>query len=340
MDYRELGMTGFAISELGMGAVQLTRLPWKESIDVIHGVRDLGVNWFDTARGYFDSELRLGEALNGRRDKVFIISKSGSKSPDIFNQHLHESLQRLRTDYIDAYFFHGAGAVEADCFWDEDGLLETAKKGVKAGKIRFLGFSVHRTDLALKALDVEELRIAMVPANFLAREYIDGDFMKKARERDVAVIAMKPFGGGRIPDAGVCLRFLRQYPDVMPCIGIEKTDEMRRNIAIWETGETLRAEDRKKITVYEHQLGTQFCRGCGYCLPCPQEIPISTVAFLKIFAKQMPRDQVVTESHTRAVERTAGCTECRQCVERCPYDLDIPSMLKDNCNFYERFRIS
>ena len=337
MKQRKLGTTGLSISEIGMGTIQITRLGWQKSIDVVRGVMDLGVNWFDTARGYFDSELRLADAFKGVRDNVFLISKSGSRKPAELNRHLDESLERLKTDYLDVFFFHGAGAVNDEGFYADNGLLQTALDAVQAGKTRFLGFSAHRIDIAVKALDVEAFRVAMVPANFLAREYIDGEFMQKARERGVAVIAMKPFGGGRITDAGLCLRFLRGYPEVIPCIGIEKTAEMIENIRIWDSGETLSPQDEKEIIRCRKLLGIRFCRGCGYCLPCPEGIRIPTVTFMKVFAKQMPKNRVVTESNTEAVEGAKGCTECRRCVERCPYNLDIPEMIKENIAFYEEF---
>ena len=337
MKHRALGTTGLSISEIGMGTIQITRLDWRASIEVVRGVMDLGVNWFDTAQGYFDSELRLGEAFEGVRDKVTIITKSGTRDPQQLAQHIEESLKRLRTDYIDVFFFHGAGAVEAECFLGDDGLLETAMKAIDAGKIRYLGFSAHRTDVAVKALDVDAFRVGMVPANFLTREYIDGEFMEKARQRDVAVVAMKPFGGGRVTNASVCLKFLKGYPDVIPCIGIEKVSEMAENIRVWDSAGGMTEHDKLEVARYRELLDTKFCRGCGYCMPCPEGISIPTVTFMNVFAKQMPRDKVVNESHTQAILKAEDCTECRQCVERCPYSLDIPEMLKDNIAFYRQF---
>ena len=336
---KKLGSTGLRVSQLGMGTIQITRLEWWQSLRVVHEVMDLGINWFDTARAYLDSELRLGEAFKGIRDKVIIISKSGKQTPAELQKEIDESLQRLQTDYLDVFLFHGGDAIVKDSFLAPGGMLETAQKAVEAGKIRFLGFSAHRPAVALKGLEVETLQVAMVPANFISREYFDGAFMDQARKRNVAVLAMKPFGGGRIANAPLCLRFLKGYPGLLPCIGIEHPEEMAENLAVWESNDVLTDRDREEMGRITEQMGDRFCRGCGYCLPCPEEIPIPTVTFLNVFSMQMPRDQVITEAHDRAVELAKGCSECRQCVERCPYDLEIPDMLKENIRFYESFSI-
>jgi predicted aldo/keto reductase-like oxidoreductase len=319
-----------------MGVIQIGRRPWAESIEVVLGVLDLGINWFDTARAYGDTELRLGEALSGIRDQVIVMSKSHARDPETFRTHIDESLTRLQTDYLDVLFFHGGGAIEEDCFLAPGGMLETAHDAVQAGKARHLGFSAHRPELALRALDIPSMAVAMVPANFISREYIDGEVMAKARAQGVAVLAMKPFGGGRIDNPELCLNFLRTYPGLVPCIGIERVSEMAQNIRIWEDERPLTADDLAEMDRIRELLGDRFCRACDYCQPCPQDVPISTVAFARIYAKQMPREKVL-KILEEPVEQARACIECRECVERCPYDLDIPEMITENITFYEAF---
>ena len=337
MEYIDLGKTDLRISPIGMGTIQITRLPWKESIRVVQDVCDLGVNWFDTAQGYLDSELRLGEAFQGMRDRVVIITKSGSKDTKTLTEHVHASLKRLQTDYIDVLFFHGGSAVDEKTFALSGGLLEAAEGFIREGKVRYLGFSAHRPEVALRALDYSKFVVSMVPANYINREYIDSEFMDKARRGKVAVIAMKPVGGGRIQSVGPSIRFLKTYGDLIPCIGIERASEMEENIRCWEDERGFSEEDRAILEDEKALLGDKFCRLCGYCLPCPEDIPIPTVNFLKVFSKQMPRDRVVTPDHADAVEKAANCTECRQCVDKCPYDLEIPDMLRENIEFYKQF---
>jgi predicted aldo/keto reductase-like oxidoreductase len=314
--------------------LQINRHPWEESIDVVRGVLDLGINWFDTARGYADTELRLGEALRGIRDQVVIISKSHAHDPETFRTHIDESLTRLQTDYLDVLFFHGGGAVDEDCFFAPGGMLEIAEDAVRAGRVRHLGFSAHRPETALKLLDIPSMAVAMVPANFISREYIDGEVMARATAQDVAVLAMKPLGGGRIDNAELCLKFLKTYPGLIPCIGIEHVWEMEQNVQVWEDDAPLSAEDWAEMDRIRELLGDRFCRGCDYCQPCPQDVPISTVAFAGIFARQFTRDKVI-EMLEEPIEQARECIECRECVDRCPYDLDIPEMIKDNIALYE-----
>ncbi len=336
MDKIELGSTGLEVSPLGMGVIQIGRRPWAESVEVVRGVMDLGINWFDTARAYGDTELRLGEALLGIRNEVIIMSKSHAHEPDLFRTHIDESLERLQTDYLDVLFFHGGGAIEEGCFLGPGGILEIAEDAVRAGKVRFLGFSAHRIELALKALDIPSVSVAMVPANFISREWIDGRFLPKAQAQGVAVLAMKPLGGGRITNAELCLKFLKTYPDLIPCIGIERVSEMAQNVRVWEEGAPLTADDLAEMERIEELLGDRFCRGCGYCQPCPQGVPISTVAFASIFARQMTREKVL-EMLVEPVEQARACIECGECVDKCPYDLAIPEMIKENIAFFEAF---
>ena len=334
MERISLGRTGLQVSPLGMGVIQTGRRPWEESIGVIRGVLDLGINWFDTARAYGDTELRLGEALQGIRDQVIIMSKSHAHDPETFRTHIDESLARLRTDYLDVLFFHGGGAIEEECFFADAGMLEIAEDAVAAGKIRHLGFSAHRVETALKALDIPSMAVALVPANFISREYIDGEVMAKAKAQGVAVLAMKPFGGGRINNPELCLKFLKTYPGLIPCIGIERVTEMAQNVRIWEDDAPLTADDMDEMERIRDLLGDRFCRGCDYCQPCPQGVPISTVAFASVFARQMTREKVI-EMLTEPVEQAKACIECRECVDRCPYDLDIPEMIRENIALFE-----
>jgi predicted aldo/keto reductase-like oxidoreductase len=300
----------------------------------VRGVFDVGINWFDTARGYADTELRLGEALLGIRDQVAIMTKSPARDPETFRTHIHESLERLQTDYVDVLLFHGGEAVHEDCFFGPGGMLEIAHDAVQAGKVRHLGFSAHRPATALALLDIPAMAVAMVPANFISREYIDGQVMSRARAQGVALLAMKPLGGGRIDNPELCLKFLKTYPDLIPCIGIEQLAEMEQNIRVWEDNAPLTAEDFIEMDRIREMLGDRFCRGCNYCQPCPEGVPISTVAFAGIFAKQFTPDKVV-EILSEPVEQARGCVECRECVDRCPYDLDIPEMIKDNIALFE-----
>jgi len=268
---------------------------------------------------------------------VTITTKSPAVDPRTLQLHIDESLQRLETDYIDGFFFHGADAIEKENFLTAGGMLETALDAVKAGKIRFLGFSAHNPDLAIKALDIDALKVAMIPANIISREYIDGDFMIKAREKQTGVMIMKPFGGGRIDNKRICLKYLKNYSDIIPCPGIEKSSEMAENIQLWESDEKLMPDDYLEIEKIRRQLGKFFCRGCGYCMPCPAGIEIPTVTFIKVLINNRPALSLLNDELKKTIEDAKKCTKCRKCVAKCPYKLSIPEMLDENIRIYEKF---
>jgi predicted aldo/keto reductase-like oxidoreductase len=249
--------------------------------------------------------------------------------------HIDESLERLKTDYLDIFLFHGGSAIRSESFHDPGGLLETAEKAREAGKIRYLGFSAHSEELACKALDVDLFDFAMVPANFISTKYIDGEFMEKARDRGVTVIAMKPFGGGRIENPDLCLRFLKQYPDILPCVGVDRIDHMAENLRFWEGPAELNANDMEEIEGIREELGDHFCRQCGYCHPCPEDVPIIMMNLMEAWVKQFS-PEALSSKFGGGVEKARGCIECRECVEKCPYDLPIPEMIKDGIALFER----
>jgi uncharacterized protein len=258
--------TDLTLSRLGMGTVPMvSRVATHERVRVVRAVRDLGINWFDTSRNYHDAEDVLGEAFEGLREEVFIISKSSAMDPEKLRLSIDETLRRLRCDYLDAFMFHGGGAIRQDCFLTPGGLLDTVERAREAGKIRLLGFSAHGVELALEALEAASFDLAMVPANLISRQYIEGAFMDQARVQGVTVLAMKPFGGGRLENPRLCLQFLRRYPDVLPCIGIERPSEMRENVRIWEdetppsprrTGQRSSASERRWGTASVASVGT------------------------------------------------------------------------------------
>ncbi len=336
MDRILLPGTDLALSPLGMGTVPMvTRVPADERVDLVRAVRDLGINWFDTARRYGDAEDVLGEAFAGVRDQVVISSKSGARDPESLRLDIEESLRRLRTDYLDIFLFHGGGALRQECFLTSGGLLDTAQRARQAGKFRLLGFSAHSVELALRALDVPAFDVAMVPANFISVQYIEGPFMDIARDRGVTVLAMKPFGGGRLDNARLCLQYLQQYDGVLPCIGIQRLVEMQENVRVWQDPNPLGAGDWAEIERLRATLGDRFCRQCGYCLPCPQGVPIISMNLMEAWVKQLSRDALV-DAFASGVERARGCVACRECVEKCPYDLPIPEMVADGVALYER----
>lgn len=336
MELTKLARTGLCLSPLGMGTVPIgARMQGPERVELVQKVVDLGINWFDTARAYGDAEAVLGEVLHGIRDNVVIASKSGAKDSTLLREHIDETLRQLRTDYLDIFMFHTGSAVKHEAFAGPGGLLETVENARDAGKIRFLGFSAHSEEIACMAVDVDSFDFAMVPVNFISTQYVEGPFMEKAREREVTVFAMKPFGGGRIKFPELCLKYLKQFPDVIPCLGVDRVEQMEENIRIWEDPNVLSDDDLKKIETIRTELGDHFCRQCGYCVPCPEGVPITMINMMEAWAGLFSPETLASRFKD-GVEKSKGCIECDECVERCPYDLPIPEMVKDGIALFRR----
>jgi predicted aldo/keto reductase-like oxidoreductase len=335
MDRIVLPKTGLELSELGMGTVPMVRVPTDERVGLVRAVRDLGINWFDTARAYGDAEEVLGAAFKDCRDQVVIVSKSGAREVDALRQHLDKTLRALQSDYLDVFCFHGGGALKEEAFSAPGGLLETVEDARQAGKVRFLGFSTHNVEIALQGVEVASFDFAMVPANLISTQYIEGPFMDRALQRGMTVFAMKPFGGGRLGNARLCLSFLKRYPGVLPCVGIEKLSEMQENVRVWEEDAALSAQDWAEIERLREVLGDRFCRQCEYCKPCPQGINITQMNLMEAWTKQIPAE-ILPQVFGGMVDKAKDCVECRECVEKCPYDLPIPEMLRENIALYER----
>ena len=337
MQYIEMGRSGVQVSRLGMGTGPLQRCEWKEAIATIREALDLGVTWFDTSRAYGDAEMQLAEGLAGHRHEVVIVTKSQAVEPEKLRTQIEESLVRLGTDYIDVFLFHGGRALRTDAFPAGQGLLATAEKARDAGKIRFLGYSVHDIDLSIQGLDAFDVSAVMVPANFISTQYVEGEFMEKARQKGVAILGMKPFGGGRIEAREICLRYLKQHVDLMPCVGVRSPAELRADVEDWECAGPITDDDEIAMARVREELGDRFCRQCGYCQPCPQGVPLFYLTLMEVGYKQMRREKFL-QVGANLSEGATKCINCGTCAEKCPYDLDVPQMVKDNVAFYEQIR--
>lgn len=333
MEYKRLGKTNLRVSMFGFGAVQICRLPEEEAIDLVRESVNKGVNFIDTAHDYPDSEDILGKALKGIRDEVIISTKSPKTSKDKFLDDLDTSLKRLGTDYIDIFLFHD---VSKDKKLDEllnNGVVEALIKEKEKGKIGFIGFSCHNPDIIERYYDIEEFAVLMVPINFISTEFVEKNYDKLV-EQDIGILGMKPLGGGRIEDARVSLKYVNQYEKVIPIIGMQRKSELEENLKLVRIKVPINDSDLKSMKKIKEELGDKFCRGCGYCMPCSHGIDIVQVNFLKVFFKQLSFDKVVNSERTKVVEQVDECIECGECIEKCPYSLEIIDMIKENRDYY------
>ena len=334
MHYRKLGNTGLNVSELGFGGIPILRLESTEAEHIVRHAFDKGINFFDTANAYRDSEEKMGRTFEGVRQKVVIATKTMRRDAKGASEHLEQSLRMLRTDYIDIYQLH---QVAQENVWDiiaaPGGALEMLQKAKEAGKIRFLGITSHSRPMAIKLIQTGLFSTVQFPFNFI-EEAAKDDLHPEARRLGMGILAMKPFAGGVIDNAKVAFKFLRQYSDVLALPGFDSVAAVDEVVSFYDVANEVSSDDEEKMEVYRRELGQQFCRRCEYCQPCPQGVMITPAMGYQVVARRMSPKVAVEFSRT-PMETVPQCIECGLCLQRCPYNLPIPTMLKKHYEMWE-----
>jgi uncharacterized protein len=339
MDKIRLGKTDMMVTRLGFGGIPIQRLSESDAVAVVEKCIDLGLNYLDTANAYSTSEERIGKAVKGRRKDVFIATKTFPGTPDIIEKNLDLSLKHLDTDYIDLYQFHGVDKPTLAKIIDpENGLYKVFEKAQKAGKIRHIGITCHQIDAAKAAVATDKFETIMFPFNVITSEPAK-DLLPLCRQHDVGFIVMKPLAGGMLPNADICFKYLLQFPDIISIPGIEKIEEIEEIYKIYEGPQKMTAAERTEMKRLIKELGTRFCRRCDYCQPCTQGIPISMVMTFDTLVKRLPPSWYLKSPMIpAAMEKAAACTECGECESRCPFNLPIREMIKQNYDLYEKIK--
>ena len=332
-----LGNTDLKVSKVAMGGIPLRRLDKRNAVKVIKNVINMGINFIDTANGYWDSEEKIGEAIKtfSRQDLV-LSSKSGARDKKTFLLHVDLSLKRLDTDYIDIYHLHGINNKEDfEKVINTGGSYEGLEEAVLNGKIRYLAFSSHNPEIAEKMMNTERFHVIQFPLNFIETK-AEERLIPLANKLKIGFIAMKPMGGGMLNDANLSFRYLSQFEEIIPDPGIEKTVEMEEIIKIIKNPRPLTKIEMQKIKEIKKELGNRFCRRCGYCQPCPEGIPISSVLMTQSIIKRLDHNSIIS-FYNNNIKKANDCKECKECVERCPYNLNIPVLLKNNIKICKKF---
>ncbi len=334
MEKVRLGRTGLEVTRTAFGALPIQRVSVEEAGRLLRKAFDAGVNFFDTARSYTDSEEKIGAALSGVRDSIFIATKSPASDAAGLTKDLETSLALLRTDRVDILQLHNP----AD-FGDPDDAKSPYAAMVKArdaGKVRFLGISNHRLDVARAAVKSGLFDTVQFPISAVSAE-ADLALIDECAKADVGLIAMKALAGGLISKARVAFAFLRQFPNVVPIWGVQRESELDEILALDADPPALDAALEAEMAKYREELAGDFCRGCGYCLPCPAEIPINNAARMSLLIRRAPEEGFLSERWQEMMARINDCIDCGACKSRCPYGLDTPALLKKNLADYETF---
>ncbi|MFC1917572.1 aldo/keto reductase [Chloroflexota bacterium] len=330
MEKVRLGGTELMVSRVGFGGIPIQRLSEKDAVEVVSRSIELGITFIDTSNVYTTSEERIGKAVAGKRDGLIIATKTTSRTAKGVRADLALSLKRLATDYIDLYQFHNVSDENTfAAILAPAGPLAVIEEARKAGIIRHIGLTSHQIDIAKKAVAMGIFETIMFPFNFVIEDTCE-ELLKQARQHDTGFIAMKPLAGGRLEKASLALKYILQFPDVVPIPGIERKSEIEEIIDIVNHPAPMTPEERKEMAKIKQELGAIFCRRCDYCQPCSQEIPISVVMNTKSLLKTGELNRVFSGSIGEMLVKGANCTKCGDCESRCPYGLPIMDLMEQN----------
>lgn len=332
MDTIRLGRSGLIISRSGFGALPIQRVNFEEAKKILVKAYENGINFFDTARGYTDSEEKIGYALSEVRKNIIIATKSPAKTADALLKHVETSLKCLKTDYIDILQLHNPKVVPIE----GDELYDTLLSLKKSGTIRFIGLTNHSLDRALEAARSDLYDTIQFPLSAISSEN-ELKLIDECRKLDLGVIAMKALSGGLIRNVPATFSFLRQYDNLVPIWGIQKEEELDQFLELEKNPPVLDEKMWEAIYTERKELAANFCRGCGYCLPCPVNIPISFAARMSLMMTRSPYERFLEDEWKENMNRINDCINCGHCKNHCPYGLDTPKLLKSMLEWYEDF---
>jgi predicted aldo/keto reductase-like oxidoreductase len=335
MDRVTLGRTGLNVCKNGFGALPIQRISCDEAAKLIVKAYQNGIDMFDTANFYTDSEKKIGIAMSQmKREKIVITTKTGAATPDVFWQHLDNSLRMMHTDYIDIYQFHNLKTCPLPN--DGSGLYECMLEAKKQGKIRFIGLTNHRLDTAKTCIESGLYDSLQFPFSYLSGEP-EKQLVEDCREANMGFIAMKALSGGLIKNSRAAYAYLRQFPSVLPIWGVQRESELDDFISYNDNPPSMDAELQSVIDADRKELTGEFCRGCGYCMPCPVGIEINNCARMSLLLRRSPAAGHLSPAGQAKMAKIKECKHCGKCKSKCPYGLDTPSLLQRNLEDYEQF---
>lgn len=328
-----LGSTNLTVNRNGFGALPIQRISKEESIQLIRMAYDAGITFFDTARFYTDSEEKLGEALEGVRDKVYIATKTGATTVEGFWKDLETSLGNLKTDYVDLYQFHNPAFCpkpgDKSCIYDA--MLEAKAKGM----VKHIGITNHRLAVAKEAIASGLYETLQFPFSYISGEQ-ELELVKACKEKNMGFIAMKALSGGLIRNSAAAYAFLAQFDNVLPIWGVQKKEELQEFISYIDNPPTMNEAIKAIIAKDREELCGEFCRGCGYCMPCPVDIEINSCARMSLMLRRSVPAAWLTEDWQEKMKKIENCLHCGQCKGKCPYGLDTPTLLEKNYEDYKQ----
>ena len=334
-----LGKTELMVTKTAMGCLPVQRCDEKSAVELLRAAYENGINYFDTANAYSDSEKKIGMALSDVRENIIISTKSAAMDRKTVLSHIENSLRMMKTDYIDLFQFHQVRQVLDPN--DPEGPYAAALEAKERGWIRHIGLTSHRVDVAEQSIESGLYETLQFPFSYISTER-DLALAEKCREADMGFIAMKGLAGGLLNNVRACHAFMKCYDNVVPIWGIQHMHELEQWLKVTEEDPSMDEELSAYIKAERQNLSGSFCRGCGYCQPCPAGIEIFNSARMDMLLRRSPWQQYYTPAWREKMEKINDCIGCRHCSDHCPYGLDTPNllkyMLKDYNEFYEEHK--
>lgn len=326
-----LGTTNITVNKNGFGALPVQRVSMENAERLLKKAFDSGITFFDTARAYTDSEEKIGRALHSVRDQIYIATKTAAKTAEDFWKDLETSLSLLKTDYIDIYQFHNPAFCPKP--GDGTGLYEAMTEAKAQGKVRHIGITNHRLAVAKEAIDSGLYEVLQFPFCYLASQK-DLAIVRQCKEKNMGFIAMKALSGGIITNSAAAYAYLDQFDHVLPIWGVQRERELNEFISYVDNPPVMTEEIKAIIDHDRKELAGNFCRGCGYCMPCPAGIEINNCARMSLMIRRAPVEAQLTPESQEKMRKIEECLHCGQCSSKCPYNLDTPRLLEENYKDY------
>lgn len=332
MDRVTLGKTGITVCRNGFGALPIQRIGKEDAAYLIRKAYENGVEFFDTARSYSNSEEKLGYGTQSFRNKIYIATKTAAKRGEDLKKDLETSLALLNTDYVDIYQFHNPSFCPKP--GDGTGLYEAMLEAKKEGKIRHIGITNHRLGVAKEAIESGLYETLQFPFSYISGEK-ELELVKMCKERGLGFIAMKGLAGGLLNNSKACYAFMSQFDNVLPIWGVQRERELDEWLSYNDNPPLLDKELESVIENDRKELSGDFCRGCGYCMPCPMGIRISECARMIQMIRRSPSSNQLSQEGQEMMAAIHNCVKCGKCMDKCPYSLPIPTLLEKNLKDYE-----
>jgi predicted aldo/keto reductase-like oxidoreductase len=331
MRTRQLGRTDLHVSEIVFGGIPILQQEYAQAERVLRAALDEGVNCFDTARGYGDSEAKMGQAF--APDECLIMSKAHTTDGAKMRAELEQTLANLNRDHVDVYAMHQVASAEqlGQCL-APGGALEALRQAKQDGKVRAIGMTGHHRPTLIAAVEQagDAIDSVMLLFNPLETDALDR-LVPLCVERGVGLVAMKAAGAGVWTSQQVLAstKWCLNQPIACANVGFSTVEEVRAVAPLGREDLALTAEDEATLETIRDQYGLGYCRRCGECAPCPKGINIVGTLVGESMVKRLGWEQLGQRNFLESARKARDCDECGLCIERCPWSLNVPALLPD-----------